>query len=160
MIGAAPGVRAPKESETFKLVAAGTNPFVIRGNADFDRLVGLAFYRPPSIPAPFRRVMVRDLMARRDSYAKIFADLNMLPAGPGPLEPLLPGLALPALILWGAHDKTVDVSAVGVFAAAIKGSETTIFQDCGHTLPRDCPEAVATRYLAFLDAVPTAGPPH
>ena len=159
MIGAAPGVRAPQESETYKLVAAGTNPFVIRGNADFDRLVNLAFYRPPSIPAPFKRVMLKDWMARSDSYARIFADLKLLLPGPGPLEPLLPGLAVPTLILWGAHDRMLDVSAAGTFSATIKGSETTIFPDCGHTLPRDCPEPVATRYLAFLDAVPTAGPP-
>jgi pimeloyl-ACP methyl ester carboxylesterase len=160
MIGAAPGVRAPKESETFKLVAAGTNPFVIRDNAEFDRLVRLAFYRPPPIPAPFKRVMLEDWMARSDSYTRIFADLNLRPAGPGPLEPLLPGLAVPTLILWGAHDRMLDVSAAGTFSAAINGSETTIFPDCGHTLPRDCPETTATRYLEFLDAIPEAGPPH
>lgn len=159
MIGATPGVRAPHDSETVKLVAAGTNPFVVRSDADFERLFNLAFHRPPSIPAPFRRVMFRDWLSRRDAYAGIFADLNLRPAGPAPLEPLLPGLALPTLVLWGAHDKMVDVSTAGVFGAAIKGSETTIFPDCGHTLPRDCPEPVAARYLAFLDAVATAGQP-
>lgn len=159
MIGATPGVRAAHDSETAKLVAAGTNPFLIRNDADFDRLLSLAFHRPPSIPAPFRRVMFRDWLARRDANASIFADLNLRPVGPAALEPLLPGLELPTLILWGAHDKMVDVSAADVFGAAIRGSETTIIPDCGHTLPRDCPEPVATRYLAFLDAVPTAGHP-
>jgi pimeloyl-ACP methyl ester carboxylesterase len=159
MIGATPGVQAAHDSETAKLVAAGTNPFLVRSEADFEQLFNLAFYRPPSIPGPFRRVMFREWLARRDAYTRIFADLNLRPAGPDLLEPLLPALRLPTLILWGAHDKMVDVSGADVFGAAIKGSETTIFPQCGHTLPRDCPEPVAARYLAFLDAVPTGGQP-
>jgi pimeloyl-ACP methyl ester carboxylesterase len=91
---------------------------------------------------------------------KILEDLDLGRPGPGPLEPLLPTLALPTLILWGAHDQLIDVSAAGVFSAAIRGSEITVFADCGHALPRECGEPLARRYLAFLEAVQGARAPH
>lgn len=55
---------------------------------------------------------------------------------------------------WGAKDRIVHPSSVGVFTAAIDGSERVVFEECGHALPRECPDLLAQRYLEFLSAGP------
>jgi pimeloyl-ACP methyl ester carboxylesterase len=152
LIGAAPGVRSPEKSELTRRLEAGGNPFLVGSEADLDQLLELAFFRPPAIPGPIKRAMLRDAIERRTTYARIFKDL--VPPGEGALEALLPKIAVRTLVAWGAHDRLVHPSSANVFTAMMPNAEKTILEECGHALPRECPDLLAQRYLAFLEREP------
>jgi abhydrolase domain-containing protein 6 len=153
LISAAPGVAANETSDMDQLIESGKNPLVIRNEADIDRLFQMAFFQSPFIPGPFKRVMVKDALKRETTYLKIFEDLDLAHPEKAPLEQLLPDISSPTLITWGAHDELVHPSTAETFAAGIPGAEVTIFEDCGHALPRECPDAMAQRYITFLSSI-------
>jgi abhydrolase domain-containing protein 6 len=154
LISAAPGVRSPEKSDLTRRLEAGGNPLLVDNEAALDELLGLAFFRPPSIPGPMKRVMLHDAIERRDTYARIFKDLGQ--PGEGALEAVLPKITVRTLVVWGAHDRVVHPSSANVFAALMPNAEKTIFEECGHALPRECPDLLAQRYLAFLERQPVA----
>lgn len=148
MIGAAPGVRSPEQSDLDRRLAAGENPLLVRGEDDFHALMELAFSRPPSIPGPLRRAMTAFAVRKQAAYARIFEDL--IEAGEGALELLLPRIEAPTLVVWGEDDRLVHPSSVGVYTAGIARSEGVVLENCGHALPRECPDRLAQHYLDFL----------
>jgi abhydrolase domain-containing protein 6 len=148
MIGSAPGVRSPVRSELERAIDAGRNPLLPRSEEDFDALMKLIFFRPPSIPSPLKRVMLHDLIERQSVNARLFDEFSQ--AGESALEPLLSRIQAPTLVVWGTADRLVDPSAAGVYVSSIDGAESATFEACGHALPRECPEALANRYLTFL----------
>ena len=152
LIGAAPGVRSPEKSELERRLAAGENPMLVRDGDDFDALIGLVFFRPPSIPRPLKRAMLSTAIRKQVAHAKIFDDLTE--AGEGALEPLLPRIRARTLVVWGERDRVVHPSSVGVFTAAIARSESVVFEACGHALPRECPDLLSQRYRTFLASAP------
>lgn len=154
LIGAAPGVRSPEKSELTQRLEPGGNPLLVSTEAEFDELLELAFYRPPSIPGPIKRAMLDDAIERRATYARIFNDL--VQAGEGALEALLPKINARTLVAWGTHDRLIHPSSANVFTARMPNTEKTILEECGHTLPRECPDLLAKRYLAFLERDPAA----
>jgi pimeloyl-ACP methyl ester carboxylesterase len=145
---AAPGVRAPVQTDFIRRALAGEHPLVATDEASLDALMALATFRPPELPGFVRRALVRSGRAREAHERKIFDDL--VAAGEDVLGPLLPEIQAPTLVLWGAEDRLVHPSAAGVFAAGIADAESVVFPECGHGLTADCPELVAERYAAFL----------
>jgi pimeloyl-ACP methyl ester carboxylesterase len=111
----------------------------------------LVFFRPPPRPAPILRVMADAAVRSRATHEKIFADL--FSDGTGGLEPLLPGIAAPTLVVWGEEDRVVDPSSVPIFTSAIPHAESSVFEACGHALPLECPELLGRRYAAFLETL-------
>ena len=152
LIGAAPGVRSPERTEVERAVERGENPLLIRNEQDFDRIIGLIFSRSPAIPGPIKRAMMRTAIRNRAIHARLFEELTE--SGLDGLEPLLPKIEAPTLVLWGADDRLVHPSSVAVFTREIDGAESEIFEACGHALPRDCPDLLVERYLTFLRGVP------
>jgi pimeloyl-ACP methyl ester carboxylesterase len=158
LINDAPGVRTPVVSELQRLLAAGENPFLVRDQADVDRLLDLVLYRPPSFPAPIRSAMGRDAIGRRAGYARIWNDYGIdRPGAEDMLGPLLPGISAPTLVLWGEVDDLVDVSAADVFARLLPNAHKVVLANCGHSPAWECPGPMAQSYRAFLDAVSAEG---
>lgn len=152
LIGAAPGVRSPEKSDLERRLAAGENPLLVSDEDDLDVLLELAFAQPPSIPGPLKRAMLATAIQRHDAYARIFHDFTE--AGDDALAPLLPRIGTRTLVVWGAKDRIVHPSSVDVVTAAVDDSESVVFEECGHALPRDCPHLLAQRYLTFLASGP------
>jgi pimeloyl-ACP methyl ester carboxylesterase len=150
LIGAAPGVRSLEKSDFERRLEAGENPMLMRDEDDVDALMELAFFRPPSIPGPLKRAMLDITIRNHAAHARIFDDFTQ--AGHGALEPLLSRISARTLVVWGAGDRIVHPSSVDVFTKAIAGSERVVFEECGHALPRECPDLLAERYLAFLES--------
>jgi len=159
LIAGAPGVGSPQPSELDRRIQAGENPLLVSNEAELDQLLRMAFFRPPSIPGPFKRVMLDDAIKRRTTYAKIFEDLKMAQPIGGVLEPLLPSVTTRTLVVWGAHDRLVHPSSADVFSTAIPNAEKTVLENCGHALPRECPDLLAQRYLTFLGSASVEGTP-
>lgn len=141
------GVRAAQPSEAAKLLERGENPLMLESEADFDRLSGLVFFKPPFMPFPLREMSVSTALANNAFNQKMLKEI--VPEAQA-LEAELPRIAAPTLILWGAQDRFLDVSSVAVFENGLRNHQTVILQDCGHVPMIEKPRETADAYLAFL----------
>jgi len=146
MIGAAPGAGPSAQADIERLLSSGDNPLLVGDEDDFDRLMELAFSSPPSIPGPLKREMAARAIRDERFNAKIFADL----LSDWSIDRYLGDISVATLIVWGADDRLVNASMAAAFSGGITSSQAEIFDHCGHALPRECPDVLAERYLAFL----------
>ncbi|MCY1464797.1 pimelyl-[acyl-carrier protein] methyl ester esterase [compost metagenome] len=71
-----------------------------------------------------------------------------------PLEPELPRIEAPTLLLWGDRDRVLDPSSIEVMKPLLKRPSVVIMENCGHAPMLERPEETAQHYQAFLDANP------
>lgn len=144
------GVTPPVKSERRRLEEqTGRNTLLLESVEDFDRLLELLFVQPPRMPSFVKRHLAEQAVGRRAMNRRILEDFT----GRGrmmPLEPLLPSIAAPSLVLWGGADRVLDPSSVGVFEAGLRRSTTVMVKDCGHLPMIERPRETAEHYLAFL----------
>lgn len=69
----------------------------------------------------------------------------------------LAALKLPALILWGAHDRIISPEAARWFNQGIGGSALIVYPDAGHVPQEEVAQRSAADVAAFLQAV-ASGP--
>ena len=145
------GVKAPEQSEREKIMEeTGTNPLLVESVEDFDRLLAFVFVEPPKLPRVVKQYFADRAVINRAFNDKIYGDLS----GAGrllPLEPLLPQVTAPALILWGDSDRLLHPSGADVFAAGLPDSETVIMRACGHSPMVERPAETAEIYVDFLE---------
>lgn len=65
-------------------------------------------------------------------------------------EELLPTIAVPTLIVWGAEDQWLDPERSAQLQRRIPGSQRTVVPDAGHFVMEDQPEQVAELLDGFL----------
>lgn len=141
------GVRATQPSEAAKMLERGENPLMLESEADFDRLSGLVFFKPPFMPYPLRKMSVATALGNNVFNQKMLKEI--VPETQA-LEPELARITAPTLILWGAQDRFLDISSVAVFESGLKNHQTVILQNCGHVPMIEKPRETAEAYLAFL----------
>ncbi|MBA4751431.1 MAG: alpha/beta fold hydrolase [Sphingopyxis sp.] len=144
------GIVGADESELQKLAAdRDYNPLVLASLEDADRLIAFVVRKPTYVPARLKPVIYADALRHRDLLDKIFwviAD----EMEEKPLNDELGKVTVPTLILWGRHDKLIDVSCVAVLEAGIAGSAKHIFEDVAHVPMIEAPKATATVQREFL----------
>lgn len=143
------GVIGPDESELQKLAEAGESPLVMRTLADVDRLMGFVVYKPRFIPRQFKRLVLSDAKPHETLLDKIFAQI-VEDAQQRPLNDHLGKVAAPTQIIWGRHDRLIDVSCAVVQHDGIARSELVIFEDVGHVPMIEKPALTAKHHLSFL----------
>ncbi|MFH1079238.1 MAG: alpha/beta hydrolase [Pseudomonadota bacterium] len=150
------GVKSPKMSEIAILIQKGTNPLLASSPEDFDKLIKLCFVKPPFIPSQFKKVLAADAVAHSDFNKKILDDMkwNHTEEMPSPmetfLEPYLPQIQAPVLIVWGDTDKLLDVGGVAVLEKNLKNYKTVIMKDTGHLPMMENPKDTALYYVSYL----------
>jgi pimeloyl-ACP methyl ester carboxylesterase len=142
------GVIAPDESDMQRALANGNNPLIVKSPEDFDGLLTFASYKQPFIPWPLNGVLAQRALDTAAFNESIFESL-MSDSSSG-LEPLLPDIENPALVLWGEYDRILDVSSVNVMRPLLTQAEVVIMKNTGHLPMLERPEETATYYLAFL----------
>ncbi len=144
------GVLGAEQSELQKLAAdRDYNPLVLANLDDADRLIAFVVRKPVYVPARLKPVIYADALRHRDLLDKIFwviAD-EMERA---PLNDELGKVRAPTLILWGRHDKLIDVSCVAVLESGIANSRAHIFEHVAHVPMIEDPKATADVQRAFL----------
>ena len=143
----AAGVTSPEPSELQKLIKQGRNALLVRSPEDFAALMDFVFVDPPPVPGSILRHLAREAMSHRPFNEKVLKDLIGDHRG---LEPDLPQIKAPTLILWGDRDRVIHVSATKVLAAGLPNSFTVILKDCGHLPMIERPEETAGHYLDFI----------
>jgi pimeloyl-ACP methyl ester carboxylesterase len=150
------GVKSPHKSEVAMLLEKGINPLLVSNNEEFDRLMKLVFVNPPFMPDQFKKIFAAQANAHRDFNSKIMHDLKWNEAKDGSpiletfLNPYLPMIQAPVLIIWGDSDKLLDVGGVAVLEKNLKKYQTVIMKDTGHIPMLERPKETATAYLTFL----------
>lgn len=147
------GVTAPHKSELFDLLEQGRpNPLVVTRVSDYDRLMDFVFVDPPILPAPLKRYLADRAIANQAHYEAVFQQLVQRYI---PLEPELPKIQAPTLLLWGDKDRVLDVSSLDVMKPLIPHTSTVVMKDCGHAPMIERPAETARHYQAFLDGLAT-----
>lgn len=147
------GVTAPHKSELFDLLEQGRpNPLVVTRVSDYDRLMDFVFVDPPVLPAPLKRYLADRAIANQAHYEVVFQQLVQRYI---PLEPELPKIQAPTLLLWGDKDRVLDISSLDVMKPLIPHASTVIMKDCGHAPMIERPAETARHYQAFLDSLAT-----
>ena len=145
------GVTPPRQSEMFAMLERGAaNPLVVRKAQDFDALMRFVFVTPPPLPEPLKRHFAEQSMANQQLYDRIF---NQLRERYVPLEPELPKIQVPTLVLWGDHDRVLDVSSIEVMQPLLQKPTVVVMKDCGHAPMLERAEETAGHYQAFLDSL-------
>lgn len=144
------GVTSPTKSEMMQRVQRGEpNPLVVRKPEDFDMLMHFVFATPPDMPESLKRHFAEQSMANRDHYDRIFAQLREHYV---PLEPELPKIQVPTLLLWGDQDRVLDVSSIEVMKPLLRQPSVVIMKACGHVPMLERPAETAQHYQDFLSA--------
>ena len=59
-------------------------------------------------------------------------------------------VATPTLVIWGRHDRLIDVSCAAVMAAAIPDNRVVILEDVGHVPMIESPQQTAEHHLKLI----------
>lgn len=143
------GVIGTEESDLQKMVQQGDSPLVPRTLADVDRLLAFVAYKPRWVPRQFKRVMFEEMKRHEALLDKIFAQIAE-DALARPLNDRLGEISVPTQIIWGRHDRLLDVTCAVVQHQGIPHSELVIFEDVGHVPMIEKPAETARHHLAFL----------
>jgi len=145
------GVTAPQKSEMIQRLERGEpNPLVVRRAEDFDALMSFVFVAPPPLPESLKRYFAERSVANQEHYDRIFRQLR---GHYVPLEPELPKIQVPTLVLWGEQDRALHVSSIEVMQPLLKKPTVVVMKDCGHAPMIERPEETAQHYQAFLDSL-------
>ena len=139
-------VTSAKRSELDERLARGDNPLLVNDADGFERLLDFVFVTRPPIPRPIERYLAERAVEFRSFNEKVGADLQ---AAPVVLENELKGLPTPTLILWGDHDRLVDVSGADVLKSVMPNAEVVVMRDVGHIPMVERPEDSAHAFLRF-----------
>lgn len=143
------GVNGKQESDLQQMPRDGVSPLVPTSAQDLKRLMAYIAHKPRYIPSRFLDVAFEDRAAHNDLLDKIFWTI-VEDGDERPLNDRLKDVAAPTLIIWGRHDKLIDVSCVAELEAGIPVSEAVVFDNVGHVPMLEKPAATAAVMRRFL----------
>ncbi len=143
-----------------KAVLEGKNPFGVTDEASLERYFATVFHNRetrPLVPWPASAIYIAQ--RKRDGA---FEQRVLDKIGRGE-ERFLPGaqaanIAQPALLLWCRHDKVIDPSAMGLYAARIPHASQIMLEDCGHMSLMERPGESAEAVAMLIERGLPAGP--
>ena len=141
------GVAEPEPSDMSKAVARGENPLLVNSVEDFDRLLNFVFVVPPEIPGPVKTYLAEQSVKNRAFNEKIFKEYR---ANMFRLEPVLPNINQPSLVLWGDTDRLIHVSSARLMHDLLPNSRLLIMDKMGHSPMIERPQETANHYKRFL----------
>ncbi|SHL85929.1 alpha/beta fold hydrolase [Phytopseudomonas punonensis] len=143
------GVDAPRRSPFFqRLEQHGDNPLLVDSEPQFDELLDWLFVAPPQLPERLHQYLAQRAVADSAHQREIFEHLQQRYL---PLEPELPRITTPTLLLWGDQDRILDVSSIETMKPLLKDVSVVIIKGCGHAPILERPQESAADYLKFID---------
>lgn len=146
------GVNAAQPSTLMQAIARSEPlPIFARNVSEVRALLRFAMQKPPPMPGFVLRALAQDQAA---SYALNQRIVAKMVEGPW-LDDLLagsvdgPATDVPALIVWGDHDRALDCSGAEVLGRLMPRSRVTILSGIGHVPMMEAPQRVVADYLRF-----------
>lgn len=125
------------------------NPLVVRDAADFQRLTGYCFVRPPWIPGPVTRFLAARIAIHAVRAQRIFDAMRYESR---PLEELARGLDIPTLIIWGQSDQVLSAEGGTLLEKLMPNAKLIGLPDIGHLPMLEAPRRSAEAWLAFTES--------
>lgn len=144
------GVTSKSKSELELEIDAGKNPLVAKSLEDFDRLMDFVMHK--RIPAPkfMMRAMLEVQLQHFEFLDRIF--WTVVEEGlDGSMTERLGEVAMPTLVVWGRHDRLIDISCADIMAATIPDNKVVIVEDAGHVPMIESPHETANHHITFID---------
>lgn len=146
------GVSSERKSELELAVKQGVNPLVATTLDDFDRMLDFVAHKRIPSPGFMKQAMLAIQIRHYDLLDRIFWAMTEEVLN-GRLTARLGDVVTPTLIIWGRHDRLIDVSCAEVMAAAIPDNRVAILEDVGHVPMIESPGETARHQLRLLDEV-------
>jgi pimeloyl-ACP methyl ester carboxylesterase len=143
------GVTSKHKSELELAVKEGTNPLVASSLDDFDRLLKFVMHKRIPSPRFMMQAMLEIHIRHFDFLNEVFWALTDEVQNHNVTE-RLGDVAMPTLIIWGRHDRLIDVSCTEVMAAAIPDNEVVILEDVGHVPMVESPKVTAGHHIDLI----------
>jgi len=141
----AAGVWSAPPSEMRKRIAnTGHNPMLVKNEEEFAQLLSLVTAKPLYIPRAFLDVVAQERIRNYGLEQRIFKQV-----AEDSVEKLIRGLAIPALVVWGAQDRILHPGTAGVLQMLLTRSEVIMMPGIGHLPMLEAPEKCALDYLRF-----------
>ncbi|MEW4466657.1 alpha/beta fold hydrolase [Parasphingorhabdus sp. JC815] len=143
------GITGEDKSELVIAAEKGENALALKNVSDVDRLMSFIAYKPVPMPKNFKKLFFAEADAHHELLDKIFwqivdGSINH------PLNDRLDEIAVPTLIVWGRHDRLIDVSCVAVLNQGIRNSEAVILEETGHVPMIERPRETAAIHRSFF----------
>lgn len=141
-----------KQNAFVRELKDGKNPFDIDGRAQFKRLEGLLFAKPPSVPPRIQDVFVARSVDNRAFNDKVMRDITA-PDARDALAAKLPDITAPTLAIWCSKDQVIDISALDAIRKGltrVPNIGVTELNGCGHMSIMEKPREVAESISRFV----------
>lgn len=143
----AAGVISPLPSDMDKMVAKGRNPFEISSQEEFRSFYAMTMAKAPWVPGVTLDYIGERYIAQKQQLARIFQDFHRV----NMLDKQLKEIRTPVLVMWGALDQLVHVSAADVWTNGIPGAKRVIYPDLGHMPMVEDPSRSAKDVRKFIE---------
>jgi abhydrolase domain-containing protein 6 len=145
------GVDVPVKSDIVLEVDEGRNPLTFNTMEEFDQMLDLVTYKPIRMPGFVKRYALKQAQQNSAFFDRIF--WSIVEDSPDSfMNDRLGSLQTPTLILWGRHDRLIDVSCAEVMAAAIPDNTVVVLEECGHAPIIELPRVAAGHHRKFISS--------
>jgi pimeloyl-ACP methyl ester carboxylesterase len=141
-----------KQNAFVRELEAGQSPFDIDNRADFKKLEGMLFAKPPSVPPRIEDVFVARSKRDRAFDDKVLREIAA-PDSRYALQAKLPDITAPTLTIWCTRDQIIDVSALDAIRKGLTHAPNigvTELTGCGHMSIMEKPREVAQSISRFV----------
>jgi len=140
------------KSELTQLIDEGKNPFIVKCDDDFEKLLNLAMEDKSNLPPwPFVSVMAEKAIENQVINKKLCLDFGG--EHKYVFKEELQKINAPTLILWGRKDRILSIDTAWVFEQLIPHSKKVVFEGIGHLPMLEAPEKSAQVYLDFISSL-------
>ena len=136
---------APPSELDERIARGGSNPLIASNADEFAAVFQFVMSDPPFVPRRILDVMGRTAIANHDLNGRIFAQLRSAPG----IEDQVKGLTVPTRIVWGDHDRALNVGGAKILEGLMPKSSALIMPGVGHLPMLERPREVGEDYLAF-----------
>ena len=144
------GVSSLNKSEVELAAQRGENLLVVSSLEAFEKLLNFVAHKPIPLPGIIKREIGKRTIAEKifldPIFWAIFEDIISRP-----LDEQLHEIAAPRLIIWGRHDRVIDISCTETMKARIRSNHCVVFEDAGHVPMLECPTESASAHLDYLN---------
>ncbi|MGJ8686745.1 MAG: alpha/beta fold hydrolase [Spongiibacteraceae bacterium] len=147
------GIDAPHKSAMMQraMDVRSYNPLLVKTADDIAPKLAAVVAHPPQLAAPLKQLMLAQELAKFDANSRLFSAVLADESNMNKLEPLLPQLAMPTLLLWGDSDQVFHFSSVAKAAQLAPALSTHIIADCGHLPMIEAVAETVAVLQAFFD---------
>jgi pimeloyl-ACP methyl ester carboxylesterase len=145
------GVKSKKKSELEIAIDEKRNLLLTKTLEEFEQLLDFVMHKRIPSPKYMKQAMMQVQQQNYEFLDKIFWTLAD-EATEHTVTDRLSEISVPTLVIWGRHDRVLDVSCTEAMSASIPDNKIVIFEDAGHIPMIEKPGESALHQLELIAA--------